>query len=117
VLPGEVRAQHVEESAGKCRSHHVEMGCDRFLTAIGALRLSRSGNRVDSQAELTKLKVIASCQPRATSLRLTVMAAHRLGIGKHGLRMPGGRRRNGVEPVEAGDLLDEILLDTEIEAV
>ena len=31
LLPREVGAQHVEESAGKRRSHHVEMGRDRIL--------------------------------------------------------------------------------------
>ena len=80
------------------RAHHVEMRCDRIQHARSAFA---SGSSARSSPEATKLKVITSCQSRATSRRMSVdRAALRFGRWQHRLHVrraarPGSRRSRG----------------------
>ena len=84
------------------RAHHVVLAGDRIQHGDRRRVASRSGKSAASRAECTKLKVIASCQSRATRRRFSVRCRHgRLRIRQHRLHVRGGCGGNRVVAVRA----------------
>ena len=116
TLALDVRAQHVEQPGQQRGAHDVEMRGDRIQHARSAARRRRARARV---ADSTKLNVTISCQSRATS-GAGSRARRALRFGRAAACVctcARGVRRDRVVAVDARDLLDEVFLDREVEAV
>ena len=135
--PAPSRAEHAAElEHAHARRLAVEVGraasragraaaCVRITSRCAAIGFSTRDRRAPPgrararRRRTTKLNVTISCQSRATSAALDAHARRALlrRAAASCCTCAARRRRNRVVAVDARDLLDEVLLDREVEAV